>query len=467
MFVRTVYDDDLAHAAYLIGCQRTGEAIVIDPARDVDVYLELARAHDLRLVAAAETHIHADFLSGARELHARHGAHVYLSNEGGPDWQYAWASGEQRTTLLGDGDEFRIGEIRFRAVHTPGHTPEHMSYEVYDRGCDEPIAVLSGDFVFVGDLGRPDLLETAAGIAGAKDAAARDLYRSTKKLQSLPEFTQVWPAHGSGSACGKALGAVPQSTIGYEQRHNPSLAAAADEEGFVASILSGQPSPPLYFARMKTDNRDGPPLLGALPRPAARPAADLLALPADTVVLDSRPWNEFRDGHVPGAIWAPMDVMYAMVAGSYIEPDQAIALVCDPSQVERATRVLVRIGLDRVESFTAPAEIAPLGDRLVTSAEIDAAHLPARLGEVFMLDCRNPDEFDAGTLPNTVNIPYTRLAARLDELPTDRDIVVHCQTAVRSAAATSYLQRAGLRGVNFVGGYVAWRAAQRAETAGA
>ena len=465
MLVRTVYDDDLAHAAYLIGCQRTGEAIVIDPARDVDLYLDLARAHDLRLVAAAETHIHADFLSGARELHARHGAHAYLSNEGGPDWQYAWAEGLANLTRLANGDEFRVGEIRFRAVHTPGHTPEHMSYEVYDRGCDEPIAVLSGDFVFVGDLGRPDLLETAAGIAGAKDAAARDLYRSTKKLQSLPEFTQVWPAHGSGSACGKALGAVPQSTIGYEKRHNPSLAAASDEEGFVASILSGQPSPPLYFARMKTDNRDGPPLLGALPRPAARPAGELLDLPRDTIVLDSRPWAEFRDGHVPGSIWAPLDVMYAMVAGSYVEPAQTIALVCDPAQVERATRVLVRIGLDRVESCTDPVEIPSLGARLATTPEIDATQLPARLGEVFMLDCRNPDEFDAGTMPNTVNIPYTRLAAHLDELPRDTDIVVHCQTAVRSAAATSYLRRAGLRGVNFAGGYVAWLDAQDAETA--
>lgn len=467
MLVRTVYDDDLAHAAYLIGCQRTGEAIVVDPSRDVDTYLNLASQHDLRLVAAGETHIHADFLSGVRELNHRCGAHAYLSAEGGPDWQYAWADGAQNVTMLRDGDEFRVGEILFRAVHTPGHTPEHLSYEVYDRGCDEPIAVLSGDFVFVGDLGRPDLLETAAGVAGAKEAAARDLYRSTKKLQTLPEFTQVWPAHGSGSACGKALGAVPQSTIGYEQRHNLSLAAAADEEGFVASILSGQPSPPLYFARMKYDNRDGPPLLGDLPRASERSAAELLKQADDVVVLDSRTWEEFRDGHIPGSIWAPMDVMYAMVAGSYIEPDQRIALVCEPEQAERLTRVLVRIGLDRVESFTRPEEIATLGHRLVTSEEIDARALPSRLGEVFMLDCRNPDEFEAGSLPNTVNIPYTRLADHLDELPRDTDIVIHCLTAVRSAAATSYLQRAGLRPVNFAGGYEAWRASQQAETAGA
>ncbi len=462
MLVRTIYDDDLAHASYLIGCQLSGEAAVIDPARDVDRYVELADRHELRLVACAETHIHADFLSGARELNDRVGVRVFLSDEGGEEWRYGWSEG---VTPLRDGDEFRVGEIRFRALHTPGHTPEHLSYEVYDRGCDEPIAVLSGDFVFVGDMGRPDLLETAVGVSGAKEAAARELYRSTMKLRGLPEFTQVWPAHGSGSACGKALGAVPQSTVGYERRHNASLRAAGDEEGFVANILRGQPAPPLYFARMKRENRDGPALLGRLPEPKRIGASGLLGLPDDAVVLDSRPWGEFRDGHVAGSIWAPLDVMYAMVAGSYIAPEQRIALVCDADQVERATRVLVRIGLDRVESFTAAEEIAGLGERLETCAEIDAGGLPDRLDEVFMLDCRNPDEFEAGTLPKTVNIPYTRLAERLDELPADREIVVHCQTAVRSAAAVSYLNKAGYRGVNFAGGYEAWLAAQRGETA--
>jgi len=467
MFVRTLYDDDMAHASYLIACQRTNEAIVIDPARDVDRYLTLAREHGFTLVATTETHIHADFLSGSRELVERHGARAYLSDEGGPDWLYAWSKGNDAITLLQDGDEFRLGEIRFRAIHTPGHTPEHMSFEVIDRGCDEPIAVLSGDFVFVGALGRPDLLETAAGIAGVKEAAAHELYESTKKLKNLPEFTQVWPAHGSGCACGKALGAVPQSTVGYELRHNPSLTAATSEDAFVRNILSGQPSPPLYFARMKYDNRDGPPLLadGELPRPAEKRAADLFALPENAAVLDSRPWDEFKAGHIPGAIWAPLGVMYAMVVGSYIEPDQPIALVCDPADVERATRVLVRIGLDNIGSFTPPAEIASLGDRLESNEEIDAAALPARLSDVFMLDVRNPDEFDAGSLPQTTNIPYTRLAEHLDDVPKDRDVVVHCRSGMRSAAAASYLKRMGHRPINFVGGYLAWEKARASETA--
>ena len=253
MFVRQLYDHDLAQAAYLIGCQRSGEAVVIDPERDVDRYLALADQEELRVVASAETHIHADFLSGARELCHRAGARAYLSAEGGPDWQYEWPASDPDAvcTLLHDGDVFTIGELRFRAVHTPGHTPEHLSFVVYDRGTDDPIAMLSGDFVFVGDMGRPDLLETAAGQKNVKEAAAHDLYRSTARVLELPEFTQIWPAHGSGSACGKALGAVPQSTVGYEKRHNTALLAADDESAFVNNILSGQPSPPMYFARMK------------------------------------------------------------------------------------------------------------------------------------------------------------------------------------------------------------------------
>jgi hydroxyacylglutathione hydrolase len=279
MLVRTIVDPELSQFAYLIGCQQTGEAVVIDPERDVDRYLELAAAEGLRLVAVAETHIHADFLSGARELAARvPRLRVYLSDAGDPPWKYEWPSQDGvDVTWLRDGDRFRIGNVELRAWHTPGHTPEHLSYVITDHGsgADAPMAVLSGDFVFVGDLGRPDLLETAAGIAGAQEPSARRLYDSARRFLGLPDYLQVWPGHGAGSACGKSLGAVPTSTVGYERRFSPALAASGEGEArFVSYILSGQPEPPAYFARMKQLNKSGPPVERSTPRRCGRSPHD-------------------------------------------------------------------------------------------------------------------------------------------------------------------------------------------------
>ena len=222
MFMRMIYDEKLAQAAYLLGCQRTGEAIVIDPERDVDRYVDLAAENGLRIVATAETHIHADFLSGSRELAEQVNAKVYVSDEGDADWKYQWLDGYEHQ-LLRDGDTFSVGNIDFQVMHTPGHTPEHIAFVVTDRGggATEPIAIATGDFVFVGDLGRPDLLETAAGQAGAMEPSARRLYKTVGRLADIPDFVQVWPAHGAGSACGKALGAVPMSTVGYEKSLQP------------------------------------------------------------------------------------------------------------------------------------------------------------------------------------------------------------------------------------------------------
>ena len=308
MFMRMIYDEGLAQAAYLIGCQRSGEAIVIDPERDVDRYVDLARENELRIVAVGETHIHADFLSGSRELAERVGCAVYVSDEGDADWKYQWldqkvGGGSYEHRLLKDCDSFAIGQIQFRVIHTPGHTPEHIMFLVTDRGggADEPIAIASGDFVFVGDLGRPDLLETAAGQVGARIPSARQLFRTVRKLDEIPDFVQVWPAHGAGSACGKALGAVPMSTVGYERRFNPAIRAADDEQGFVDFILSGQPEPPMYFATMKRVNRDGPEVLGKLPSPKQMSVTELQQLDTTGVALiDTRPWEAFATGACGG-----------------------------------------------------------------------------------------------------------------------------------------------------------------------
>ena len=261
MFFKRFYDDSLAQASYMIGCQRTGEALVVDPNRDVAQYIDAARNENLRITQVTETHIHADFVSGARELAAQTGAQLLLSAEGGADWQYAYAA-DAGARLLRDGDTFTIGNILVEVLHTPGHTPEHLSFLVTDGPASrEPWGILTGDFVFVGDVGRPDLLERAAGHANTMEAAGRALFRSLARFLALPDHVQVWPGHGAGSACGKALGAVASSTVGYEKLSNWALATMTEDE-FVQSVLEGQPEPPLYFAQMKRINKTGPANIG-------------------------------------------------------------------------------------------------------------------------------------------------------------------------------------------------------------
>jgi hydroxyacylglutathione hydrolase len=469
MLFRQVTDSVLAQYAYLIGCQRTGEAIVFDPERDVDRYVELAAREGLRITAVAETHIHADFLSGARELADRVGAHVYVSGQGGAEWQSRWV-GPYKHTLLADGSTFRVGNIEFRAVHTPGHTPEHMSFLVTDHGggASEPMGMITGDFVFVGDLGRPDLLESAAGFEGIAEPSARELWRSASRFVKLPGYVQVWPAHGAGSACGKALGAVPQSTVGYEVANSPALRLVGDEAAFVRDILSGQPEPPLYFARMKALNRDGVPVLGAMPAPPT--VTDVAAHVAawerpGTVVVDTRPWAAFRDGHLPGSLQAPLGKMLPMVVGSYVKPEEQIVLVCDPARAGEVIRDLVRIGYDRFAAVVPPEAVAR-APKLERSPEVSVQEANAARGAgaggaagVFVLDVRGASEHAVGHLAEARSIAYTRLAPRLGELPRDRRILVHCALGGRSAAATAMLRRAGFDAVNVAGGFEAWKKA--------
>jgi hydroxyacylglutathione hydrolase len=248
MLVRRFYDIKLAQASYLIGAMDSGDAVVIDANRNIAQYLVAAAEEGVRITHVTETHIHADYLSGSRELAAEAGATLLLSDEGGPDWRYAFAQ-ESSAVLLKDGATFDVGSVRIEVMHTPGHTPEHLTFLVTDtQAATEPLAAVTGDFIFVGDVGRPDLLERAAKVAGTMDAAARTLYRSLQRFKKLPDFIQLWPGHGAGSACGKALGAVPQTTLGYERRFNWAF-KVDDEQAFVNQVLAGQPDPPRYFAR--------------------------------------------------------------------------------------------------------------------------------------------------------------------------------------------------------------------------
>ncbi len=469
MFLRMIYDEKLAQAAYLIGCQRSGEAIVIDPERDVDRYLELAKANGLRIVAAAETHIHADFLSGARELAERVGARVYVSDEGGEDWSAQWldartGGGSYDHRLLKNGDVFSIGAIEFRVIHTPGHTPEHIVYLVTDRGAGatEPIGLATGDFVFVGDVGRPDLLESAAGHVGAMEPSARRLFRTLRTIDDLPDFVQVWPGHGAGSACGKALGAVPMSTLGYERRFNPALLAATDEDTFVEFILSGQPEPPIYFANMKRDNMMGPRVLGDLPRPERLSPDRLVALDAKTTtIIDTRPWVAFRDGHVPGSLSIPLDRSFPTNAGSVVREDESIVLIVEPDRLDEAVRDLVRIGLDNIPSWFDASGLDAFersGGSLAQAPEVSPEEGEQMLADrhTRALDVRRAPEFAAGRLPGAINIAHTRLAVRLDELTAAHRFLVYCRGGARSGVASSFLQRQGYEAINMRGGILAW-----------
>ena len=472
MLVRQVEDEPLAQYAYVIGCQQTADAMVVDPERDVDRYTDLAARHGLRITAVAETHIHADFLSGARELASRlPGIRVFLSGEGGLHWKYQWPERDGvAVTWLRDGGTFAIGKLTVRAWHTPGHTPEHLAFVVADdgAGANVPRGMLSGDFVFAGDLGRPDLLESAAGIAGMMEPSARQLHASTRRFLELPDFVQVWPGHGAGSACGKALGAIPVTTVGYERLFSPAIAASTrGEEAFVRFILADQPEPPLYFARMKQLNREGPPLLGRLPEPARVPLDAIAALAArsDMQVVDTTlDRRAFMAGHVAGAFFAPLDKSFPTVVGSFLDPALPILLLADEATVPAAVRQLIRIGYDRVAGWMprpAAAELAMAGIAPATIESVDVLEFGRRTAADTgaVLDVRSAAEHAAGHIAGAVNIAHTRLRARVAEVPRDRTVYVHCASGARAAVSAAFLSRLGRRVVH-VDGNVADRTAR-------
>ena len=456
MLLRQITDPTLAQYAYLIGCQRTKQALVVDPERDVDRYLAIAAEEGLTITHVAETHIHADFLSGAQALAEAAGADLYLSAEGDDDgWGSTWAQDRDDVTFLRDGDTFEVGNIEIRALHTPGHTPEHLSYLIVDHGggASTPMGIASGDFVFVGDLGRPDLLESAAGQSGAQEPAARALYESVQRFLDLDDQLQVWPGHGAGSACGKSLGAIPQSTVGYEKAYNGAIdAARRGEQAFVDNILDAQPEPPLYFGRMKRLNRDGVPPLAGLPTPRALAPGELADL-GDAVVVDTRAdRSAFMAEHLPGALYSPFDKQFNTVVGSYVtDPEAEIVLVIDEADVEAAVRDLVRIGLDHVVAYATFETLAAYvqgGGATATIPEVDFQAVVDREDRSSVLDVRRQAEFEAGHVPGAANVAHTRLADRLDEVP-EGVLYVHCQSGVRSAVASAMLARHG-RDVRYV-----------------
>ncbi len=460
MLFRQIFDPKLAQYAYLIGCQQTGEAIIFDPERDIDRYVSIAEDEALRIVAVAETHIHADFLSGSREFAEQFNTRVYVSDEGDRDWKYQWvheprmSGGSYDFHLLKDGDEFVVGNIRFTVMHTPGHTPEHVAYLVTDvgGGANVPMGVISGDFVFVGDLGRPDLLEQAAGLHGVQEPSARQLFHSLPRFTELGEYIQVWPAHGAGSSCGKALGAVPQSTVGYELRFNASLDAARNgEDAFVNAILSGQPEPQIYFARMKRDNKLGMPVLGQLPAPRQLSALELAnaVRSQEYLIVDTRlDRSSFLARHIEGSLYAPYNKAFNTVIGSLVVDEKTpIVLIVEESDVESAVRDLVRIGYDNVVGFAdnkAVMRFFANGGAAATIDEVTFGDIEDLVDAgAVVLDVRFRSEHEERHVPGSINASYTRMPDYLDRIPKDKMLLLHCATGARAAAASAYLARLG------------------------
>lgn len=462
MLLERIYDEDLAQASYLIGCQANGEALVVDPRRDVQQYLDLAARHGLRIVAVTETHVHADFLSGTRELVAATGATGYVSGEGGEDWTYRFGA-----EVLHDLDTLTLGNLTITARHTPGHTPEHLSFLVTDGAVtDEPGYYLTGDFVFSGDVGRPDLLDEAAGFEDTRFAGAKQLFASLKdSFLTIPDHVQVFPGHGAGSACGKALGALPSTTVGYERRFAwwaPYL-ANDDEQGFVDELLDGQPDAHAYFARMKRQNVQGPAPLGERP-PLVELETAQIAQGLDDgslVLVDVRPQHEVHRGTVAGALTVPSAAKAASFGAWAYDPESEdtplVLLAPDAEAAEELRDHLVRVGIDRIAGYITTLEGLPHAVP-ATVAPADLQGFLAQHEGALLLDVRNRTEHANGHLPGSQQLNAGKVLFRQDTLPSPEagPLVTYCQSGVRNAVAAAALRRAGFDVVELEGSYAGW-----------
>ena len=480
MLLERLYDDQLAQASYLIGAEKSDAAVVIDPNRNVERYVEAAAKARRRITHVTETHIHADFVSGARELARRTGAQLLLSGEGGEDWQYVVAP-DDAVVLLMNGDRFQVGEVSFEVVHTPGHTPEHLTFLVTDGAtADRPVAMFTGDFIFVGDVGRPDLLERAARKVGTMESSARALFQSLRRMRAYPDYLQLWPGHGAGSACGKSLGAMPSTTLGYEKLFNWAF-QVDNEDTFVRMVLEGQPEPPRYFARMKRLNRDGmPPRSSELPKDPLDAAAVTTIIEQGTaIVVDARSSRQFTSGHLHGTLNIPRGGSFATWAGSLLPDDRDIILLVSGdgtrglAAATSLAHTLSLVGIDRVAGWAGDAVFESRGraqdGRLERMPTIDAAGLAERSTDpnLLMIDVRSEAEWNAGHIPGSIHRFLGDLPERSEELPRHQPIVVFCQTGTRSSIAASLLRARGFEDVtNFPGGVAEWQRSGFAVEAG-
>ena len=457
MYFQHVYDKSLAQASYFIGCQKAGVAIVIDPKRDVDTYLEIASQNNMKITHVAETHIHADFLSGSRELAALTGAQLYLSDEGGPDWQYEFAH-----VGLKHGDAINVGNLKLDVIHNPGHTPESISFLLTDvPASDKPVMLFTGDFVFVGDVGRPDLLEKAAGLVGTQEAGAKEMYRSLKLFTDLPDYIQVWPGHGAGSACGKSLGSVPSSTVGYEKFSNWAFQHEDDEQGFVKYLLEDQPEPPKYFAMMKKLNKTDRPLVTEIIKPKRLTVAELkTALGKGIKVVDTRSKADFAKGFVPRTINIQGTNSFSTWMGWFVSYDEPFILIAEESKLDDLVRKLMRIGLDNIYGYVDNvSDWEKSGETLSKTQVISLEEFKNILknNHTQVVDLRGETEYKSGHIKGTQNIFIGTLEKSLDKIKRDEQVVLHCQSGDRTTIGYSILKKHGFKNIkNYSGGINEW-----------
>lgn len=435
----------LAHASYLVGDRRTGDAAVIDPQRDIDQYLAAAAERRLTIRHVLLTHFHADFIAGHLALAKRLGATIHLA---------AGAQAEFPFHPLADGEALVLGDVALRALHTPGHTPESMTLLLEEGG--RPVRALTGDTLFVGDVGRPDLL---ASLGASAEDLATSLHASIQRLLALPDEVEVWPAHGAGSLCGRALGPGRNSTIGTERRANWALQPMPTAE-FVQRVTTDLPVAPAYFAHDAVMNRTS--FIAEPPVTAALTTVDFLATrSAGAVVLDVRDGTAFAGAHLDGALNVPLDGPFATHVGQIVDPDRDLLLIADPGREAEAATRLGRIGFDHLRGHLAGgmAALADSAALLRTHRRWDAAALKTAMAAAnppLIVDVRNAAERAKGAIPDSVHLPLADLRAQWNKLPHDRELVVHCAGGYRSAVATAWLTAQGLVAGDLLGGYGAW-----------
>ena len=457
MFFQHIYDKSLAQASYFIGCQKAGVAAVIDAKRDVDTYLEIAKQNNMKITHILETHIHADFLAGSRELAELTGGQMYLSAEGGSGWEYEFPH-----VGLKNGDTIKLGNLTLEVLHTPGHTPESISFLLTDNpAINKPVMLFTGDFVFVGDIGRPDLLEKAAGMIGSQEIGAKQMYESIKKFDALPDFIQVWPGHGAGSVCGKALGAVPSTTVGYEKLRNWAFQYDNNEKGFVQYLLEDQPEPPKYFAMMKKLNKVDRPLLTEVPK-LKRLTAEALKenMAKGMKLLDTRIKTDFAAGFIPGSINLQGNNSFATWAGWFLNYDEPFMLLAAEDQLDDLTRKLMRIGLDKIEGYVPSTVTWTESGGALQKANVISLEETKRLlqtNSVQLIDLRGASEYKSGHIAHADNVFVGTLPENLDKVDKDKKVIIHCQGGDRATIAYSILAKNGFTNVlNFSGSINEW-----------
>lgn len=447
MFFKSFFDPQLAQFCYMVGCQKTGEAILIDPLRRLDDYIKAAEEEGLIITAATETHIHADYASGLRETGRRLGATLYVSDMGGEDWHYLDLP--EGSVLLQNGDIISVGKVKLEVLHTPGHTPESLSFLLTDigGGSDIPMGIFTGDFLFVGDVGRPDLLEEAAHMQGTTEIGAKEMFRSLQKMADYPEHLQIWPGHGAGSACGKSLGAVPMTTLGYE-KHNNWAFQYDEETSFAEALTEDQPEPPTYFAQMKKINKVDS---GAY---VPYPVFPLQQAGPNDIVIDLRAKEMYQAGHIERTLNIPLNKKFLGYAGWFLDYARQVTFIGTKDEAEKAARQLQLIGFDQVRGYLDAGQIA--ADKLTETITAAAFVALRQEKDLQILDVRAQSEWDKGHLSDAKRVLLGKLME--DPLPFNRDetLYVHCQSGVRSAVAIGALEERGFKKiVNILGGYTA------------